>query len=874
MSAIKIISMPIKILGSVFVLIFVLFFGVYFSLLNGVKLNHLSFSNLEISQLYLKLDKKFYLSIDSIEDKSLDDGTFDININEDSVNLAQKIVDEFHFIDIKKIKTRDFDGSLRLDKNSILVFSNIFDLNTSYSFDGPNYNFDVHKFYLKSKNIKAIGKVKSDIKTKNLSGNLNLKFHQLNANLNFKKQNNLIALNAATNKLANLEILKQFMSIDKSLQEWLFVRLKADNFAAKISCIYDLDKNNVDPQTLKVAGVANNVKIKFHDELDEVATKTTYVTISNSNLSLKFDKSTFASKNLNNSSVLVENLFHKPKMRINIKNHGPFDSQIIKLLSVYDINVSDIYQTKGNSDTSVDLFFDLYNDSKVVAKATSLIKNAQFNIYGKIVDISNSQFIYDKNVFLKNTDFTFENAKVKMADFVYDLNSQKINFVANVNTEKYKNIKIEAIADVLTKELKGEIVLPKIDFGELLLVDEKKVDFLANLNDGFNAFVKEYNLQILNKSGKTELNFLTLKPIAKYSKYAQKFKIDEGNLKISTNDFENFDFDALIREPDVPFELSYRNRTIDKFNIFGQYKNGILSLSDKFGLIKFVKDDEMRLDLKNLTITQIDEVDYRKKIKEVKKERSIYEVLSEDLNLPKMKISAINCKFKNFIDTKIDFDIVNIVMDKSNIAIDGDFGISKINFKKYGDGIYLAGIKVSDKLLNIAMGTNKLSNGYVSFKLSGDSKKLDGFVDMYDMDLIGIPIVSNIKKGSAKVSFDTTKEIVNFDAIKTKGDVVDLEGVCAINLKDKSVKAELDIIFARNISTAISYLPIIGYIIFEDDPRIKMQASVSGAIANPKVETHFVKGTTMGVASILERVLMLPIDVVGGVGKAIIVGDK
>ena len=69
-------------------------------------------------------------------------------------------------------------------------------------------------------------------------------------------------------------------------------------------------------------------------------------------------------------------------------------------------------------------------------------------------------------------------------------------------------------------------------------------------------------------------------------------------------------------------------------------------------------------------------------------------------------------------------------------------------------------------------------------------------------------------------------------------------------------------------------MPIIGYIIFEDDPRIKMQASVSGAIANPKVETHFVKGTTMGVASILERVLMLPIDVVGGVGKAIIVGDK
>lgn len=873
MSAIKIISMPIKILGSVFVLIFVLFFGVYFSLLNGIKLDHLSFSNLEISQLYLKLDKKFYLSIDSIEDKSLDDGTFDININEDSVNLAQKIVDEFHFIDIKKIKTKDFDGSLRLDKNSILVFSNIFDLNTSYGFDGPNYYFDVHKFYFKSKNVQVVGKIQSNIKTKNLSGNLNVKFHQLNANLNFKKQNNLIALNAATNKLSNLEMLKYFMNMDKSLKEWLFVRLQADDFAAKISCIYDLDKNNVDPQTLKVAGVANNAKIKFHDELDEVATKNTYVTIGNSSLSLKFDKPTFAAKNLSNSSVLIENLFDKPKMHINIKNNGPFDSQIIKLLSVYDINVSDIYQTKGNSDTSVDLFFDLYNDSKVVAKATSLIKNAQFNIYGKIVDISNSQFIYDKNVFLKNTDFTFENAKVKMADFVYDLNSQKINFVANVNTEKYKNIKIEAIADVLTKELKGEIVLPKIDFGELLLVDEKKVDFLANLNDGFNAFVKEYNLQILNKSGKTELNFLTLKPIAKYSKYAQKFKIDEGTLKISTNDFENFDFDALVREPDVPFELSYRNRTIDKFNIFGQYKNGVLSLSDKFGLIKFVKDDEMRLDLKNLTITQIDEVDYRKKIKEVKKERSIYEVLSEDLNLPKMKISAINCKFKNFIDTKIDFDIVNIVMDKSNIAIDGDFGASKLNFKKYGEGIYLAGIKVSDKLLNIAMGTSKLSNGYVSFKLSGDSKKLDGFVDMYDMDLIGIPIVSNIKKGSAKVSFDTTKEIVNFDAIKTKGDVVDLEGVCAINLKDKSVKAELDIIFARNISTAISYLPIIGYIIFGDDPRIKMQASVSGAIANPKVETHFVKGTTMGVASILERVLMLPIDVVGGVGK-VIIGDK
>ncbi len=78
MNITKIISAPIKIFGSLFVLVFVLLFGLYFSLLNGVKFDNLSFANFEISQLYLKLDKKFYLTIDSIEDTSTEDSSFDI----------------------------------------------------------------------------------------------------------------------------------------------------------------------------------------------------------------------------------------------------------------------------------------------------------------------------------------------------------------------------------------------------------------------------------------------------------------------------------------------------------------------------------------------------------------------------------------------------------------------------------------------------------------------------------------------------------------------------------------------------------------------------------------------------------------------------
>lgn len=869
----KIISAPIKIIGSLFILVFVLAFGLYFSLLNGVKFDNLSFANLEISQLYLKLDKKFYLTIDSIEDISSKDSTFDIKINENTVNLAQKILDEFHFIDIKKIKTKYFLGSLRLDKNSVLIKSDLFDLNTSFYRNNSIYEFNVHKFNFPTKNFSAVGKLKNDIRSKDIEGALKVTYFNLKSNINFKKQDNLVALNGTTNKISDLLILNKFFEVDKDLDEWLFKRLSAKDFSAKISCIYDLDKNKINLETLKVDAIANNPKIKFNDKLGEFVTSKTFVTISSSNLVLKFENPRYLSKNLDSSSFEIKDMFTKPKMSINIQHKGVFDSQIIELLRTYDVNVSEIYQTKGVAMTSVDLFFNLFDDSKMIAKANSYVENGQFSVFGKVLDISNMQFVYDDDIYLKNTDFKYENVDVKLNNFMFVLDSKKINFDAEVNTQKYKKIKINAIADSNSKEIYGKVLIPKIDFGDLLVLGDRNFDFEANVKNGFAANIKELDMQIFTKNNQTEIEFFSLKEISKYSKYAQKFKISDGNLKLTTANFDDYKFEALVQKPEVQFEISYKNRTLDKFNLFGEYKNSILVINDKLGLVKLRKDDEMKLDIKNITVSQIDEVDYRGKIKEAKKNRTIYEVLSTGLDLPKMKISATNCKFKNFVDYKIDFDTVNISMNGDSLAFDGDLGLSKVSFKKFGDSVYFSGIKITDKLLNLILGTNKFSNGYVSFKLSGDSKNLEGFVDMYNMDLIGIPIVSDIKKGSSKVKFDTQKEIINFEDVKTTGDVVDLEGFCIIYLKDKTVKSDSNIIFARNISTAISYLPLIGYIIFGDDPRIKMQATISGSVHNPKVETHFVKGTTLGVASILERILMLPIDVVGGVGKAVI-GDK
>ena len=82
------------------------------------------------------------------------------------------------------------------------------------------------------------------------------------------------------------------------------------------------------------------------------------------------------------------------------------------------------------------------------------------------------------------------------------------------------------------------------------------------------------------------------------------------------------------------------------------------------------------------------------------------------------------------------------------------------------------------------------------------------------------------------------------------------------NLNTKKIDANVDISFLKDFTTAINYIPIVGYIIMGDDGEFHTSVDITGTTDDPQLETHTVKEATRGVTGIIKRILTLPFQAI------------
>ena len=857
----KSISIITKILSTLFGVVFVFLFGLYVALLNGIKIDSLSYGDIKISKLYIKLDKKFTLIVDEYQDRSTKPSPFSLNLTEENINKAQRIIDEFDVVEIKKIKTKEFNGYVKIDKQIMDIKSGKFELLSTYKNDGKFYYFELKKFIYFEKNIKIHGNIATNISSKDVDSSLIIKYKDTKFKAKIHKKENILSVNSEVSSQKNLAILKELIEFDADLNEWLLQRLTAQNFnVSEVKFDFDLEKQKVVFEKFSLKGVANDISLKFNDKLESFSAKTAFVTIGNSDLKIDFKDPIYSGKKFDGSSVVITSLFDAPKLQIDLKHNGMFDAKIIDILKAYEIKMPDIYQNGGISDISVRLNMSLVGDLNLKAYVDAKSKNARFSIFNKILDFSNLDFIYDDKIFIKQSNFKFNDLDVSMSNFEYNLDTNKFKFDAMSKIPKIGKVNATGEGDGTSNIIEGFVRAHNFEIGSIFKLPNQDFRFIADFSNDLKIEIPELDAKYYSKNNDFFIVFDNLKTIIPYSEIGLKYKFRDGDLRLKTKNFDDFEFVASIDEPEIPYEFKHKNKTITKFDLTGEYTNKILRVSDAHNLISLRYERYPQIELRNLAISQVEPANLRNKFKNKKQDKSLFEMLNTDFDLPKMKIFAQNCDFENFSDIKFDINELSVDADGKNLDVDAKVGKSKIIFKKHTDSILFSGIKLDDKLINTFFGKTKVENGYVNIKASGNAQNLSGFADIYNMDLIGVSLVSNIQKGSFLFDFDTKSEIFEFKKLQTTGEVLDLVGQGELNLKTKKIKSKFDIIFAKNVSDGIRYIPIVGYLIFGKDSNIQMSATVTGDIEKPKIETHFLKGTSNAVIGIVKRILMLPID--------------
>lgn len=264
-------------------LIFVSFF---IWLLNGIKIDKLSFDNIEISQLYLKIDKKLILSIDKVYiEPSIDNGR--VSFDPSLVVYANEALQYFSKIQIKDIFVSNEHLFFEYKENQLYVKHKSIIAKLDYRFTKGNLQGNLqaqiipYKINIESKINGNIYSLAAIVQGKVQHSDITVPFHA-------KIRNNMLFYKLSTLPFENLEFISSFTTLEPNLQDFLYEKLKVKSF--QINELYGkilldkLDKFDINSVTAKIT--INDAAIKYDEKLPQFKAEEIVGNLKNGKISL------------------------------------------------------------------------------------------------------------------------------------------------------------------------------------------------------------------------------------------------------------------------------------------------------------------------------------------------------------------------------------------------------------------------------------------------------------------------------------------------------------------------------------------------------------------------------------------------------------
>jgi hypothetical protein len=183
-------------------------------LYSGIKIDSFSFSNILVSQFYIKIDKKLILNIENIEYKSNKQSSGNsIEEIKKNIELLPKALKIFQNINIDKLKINDDEFKIILDDEILYLDNKYINLSSKIDIASKQIVFDLYSLYLKDLEVLFEGSVKIDYFNEKLNyiGKSYYQDIQTNVNLEMTKEKAKFYLSSEPFK--SLKFLKKFLKM-------------------------------------------------------------------------------------------------------------------------------------------------------------------------------------------------------------------------------------------------------------------------------------------------------------------------------------------------------------------------------------------------------------------------------------------------------------------------------------------------------------------------------------------------------------------------------------------------------------------------------------------------------------------------------------
>lgn len=817
-------------------------------MINGISLDKINLSFVDIDGLYIKLDKKFILNAKKIkikkQIKSLDSKNELLKLIK-SINLIKSIFQE---IDIDRIIFKDEeinflykDDIFFIDSKFLNIFANIEP--TSSGFYAKIDYMEVKDLELRLKGIVKADLVKEKADyygtydTFNMAGDLKL---TLENGLIKYYVNTADEVDSIAPFMVNLE---RKVDIEQEVASWIYRYIIAKKYKLEyLYGEYNYKTGNFFPDKMRGLAKAKDVKVKFHKDVEPVFIKDLDITLKKNRLSFKLKNPIYKNIKILDSDIYIYNLLTEGAgIVVSLRTEAMFDEKIHQILNAYDINVP-IDQTEGVCDAVVVLNMP-FDPFKVDAKGYFRAKRAKFNLAGLPVAT-------------ENVEVSMHNDIVKIID-------------TNIQYEDIFNVNTTGEFNTNKRIYKGDADIKSLSVGlgenKLLDTNFTKTDVNINFSEK-NSTVRLGSLgAYIDFSPRVNtIKIDNFSSLYEYSPFLKKMGFKSGNALIKTEDFEKYEANAKIY--DIPQFLKLNNSFVRDLDLDVVYKDDTVDIASKDGRISGYVNKDVNIYFKDYDFA-------KDKIRQTKSGS-----FGKKINI-NAKNSSILFEDKRIIRT----DEFNIELGDNYMDFKSIYRKNKLFYKESNGKSTISTQDIDADYINDMGGVNAFKGGSFDFSAKGENDILKGDLKFKKTIIKDLALYNNVlafintvpslvvfqnpafsssgyKVKNGTVSFVMRDDVLIIKKIDIKGYSADIKGSGYIDLHSDTINIDITLTTLKNVSTVLRHIPFAGYLFLGEDGKISTNIKITGSAIKPTIKSRVTADAATAPLEIIKRTLMLPFN--------------
>ncbi|MDR1555164.1 MAG: AsmA-like C-terminal domain-containing protein, partial [Campylobacteraceae bacterium] len=812
-------------------MLLLVFIGVLYK---GIRIDDLSFLNIKVTGLYIKLDKKLFVEINDIKissDVSKSNNSSILDIDE-ILDMFPPIYTLFDTIIINNIKYGNESANVIYKDELFFVDSPKLTVKTKLEIvQGRKLGLNIEQVLLKDFDIEISGNLSADIKRDEYIFDGIFRAFDIHGKIKFNIINEILRYKISSNEFKSpkivLDNIRANVKLNDKIANWIYGYTKAASYQILLlEGVINLSTLDFYPNRINAQVLVKDINVTFHKDVPPANVKNGRVEIGNNKIVFIVDKASYEGKDVNASAVIYNFMEDKRNITIDLHTNAYFDESINKILKSF-INIQlPIRQTGGNVSSHVNI--------------NVKFSTAKINIIGKFI--------------LDNANISIANIPMFSPHAIVDLNNTMINFMdARLKYDKIFDISLNGTLDASQKQMNASSFMHYVN----IETKNNSIVSLGNISTPLIFDITENGVKLGLEEFETNITFgnkstvalNSLKKLYPYSQIMQQYSIRRGRMNLETSDFKNINGNATVYGLNLP--LFSNNSKVSSFKGVFNIRNENLHIKSNDGNIRIDLKDGINVALNNLDV--------------LFDMNSSSQILNEDNDSSTpiyAKLLNGNIKIANSNSTILSENISLNVDPKGFISANLTYKNGELELSKNKSYFSIYAIDMKSEFVNRLANKEFFSGGIFSTTVSGDlENEFSGIITIRDTKMKDFMTLNNIiaflntipalatlndpkysstgfPVKSGMIEFYKKENLIYISTLFLEGYSSDITGTGYIDLTSNEIYLDLKISTIKALSSIINIIPLVNFIVLGEDGKIDMHVYVKGPLNNPKVETN------------------------------------